>query len=97
MCTSCRGANDEEADRWLAEVGLAEFVDRRPSQLSDGQQQRVAIARALARQPDIVLADEPTSNLDNVTGKDLIGLVPRLDKDYGTTFLISSHDPTVID
>ncbi|MEN8129695.1 MAG: ABC transporter ATP-binding protein [Pseudomonadota bacterium] len=85
------------ADRWLDEVGLREFSDRRPDQLSGGQQQRVAVARALATNPDLVLADEPTANLDTTTGKALIALIKRLNMDLGTTFIISSHDPDVIE
>lgn len=84
------------ADKWLDRVGLGELQRRRPDQLSGGQQQRVAVARALASEPDIVLADEPTANLDSATGRELIGLMKRLNKEYGTTFVISSHDPAVI-
>lgn len=84
------------ADKWLERVGLGELQRRRPDQLSGGQQQRVAVARALASEPDIVLADEPTANLDSATGRELIGLMKRLNKEYGTTFVISSHDPAVI-
>ena len=86
----------EEADHWLERVGLAELEHRRPDQLSGGQQQRVAVARALASKPELVLADEPTANLDSNTGRDLITLMHRLCTDFGTTFVISSHDPDVI-
>jgi putative ABC transport system ATP-binding protein len=84
------------ADDWLHRVGLADMGDRRPDQMSGGQQQRVAVARALASEPDIVLADEPTANLDTATGRDLIGMLHGLNRDTGTTFLIASHDPAVI-
>ncbi len=87
----------EQADRWLAEVGLTGFEDRRPDQMSGGQQQRVAVARALAAAPDLVLADEPTANLDSHTGKSLMDLMRRLNTEQGTTFVIASHDPTVIE
>ncbi len=85
------------ADHWLAEVGLGELGHRRPDQLSGGQQQRVAVARALAMNPEIVLADEPTANLDTATGRALIALMRELNQQYGTTFMISSHDPDVIE
>jgi len=84
------------ADRLLAEVGLGGMEHRRPDQLSGGQQQRVAVARALASEPDIVLADEPTANLDSHSGEALINLMHRLNEERGTTFLIASHDPVVI-
>jgi len=87
----------ESADRWLERVGLGELGRRRPDQLSGGQQQRVAVARALASNPDIVLADEPTANLDSTTGRDLIALMKLLNEEYGTTFVIASHDPDVIE
>ncbi len=86
----------QTADRWLADVGLTGLEERRPDQLSGGQQQRVAVARALASQPDIILADEPTANLDSHTGEELIDLMRRLNRQHGTTFLIASHDPKVI-
>jgi putative ABC transport system ATP-binding protein len=85
------------ADRWLNDVGLAGLENRRPDQLSGGQQQRVAVARALASKPDIVLADEPTANLDSHTGEELINLMYQLNREHGTTFLIASHDPRVIE
>ncbi len=84
------------ADRWLAEVGLTGFENRRPDQMSGGQQQRVAVARALASEPDLVLADEPTANLDSHTGESLMALMRRLNEESGTTFVIASHDPAVI-
>ena len=84
------------ADELLAEVGLEGMQDRRPDQLSGGQQQRIAVARALASGPEIVLADEPTANLDSRTGESLLQLMQSLNEARGTTFLISSHDPLVI-
>lgn len=84
------------ADRWLAEVGLSGFEHRRPDQMSGGQQQRVAVARALAANPDLVLADEPTANLDSHTGEALMALMRKLNEEQGTTFVIASHDPAVI-
>jgi len=85
------------ADQWLTEVGLEGFENRRPDQMSGGQQQRVAVARALASNPDLVLADEPTANLDSQTAKSLMALMRRLNEEQGTTFVIASHDPAVID
>ena len=70
--------------------------DRRPSELSGGQQQRVAVARAIATNPTIVLADEPTANLDSETKQDLIALMRRMNEEQGVTFLFSTHDPEVI-
>jgi len=84
------------ADQWLAEVGLKGFENRRPDQMSGGQQQRVAVARALAANPDLVLADEPTANLDSHTGEALMALMRKLNEEQGTTFVIASHDPAVI-
>ncbi len=86
----------ELADHWLNEVGLKGFEHRRPDQMSGGQQQRVAVARALASNPDLVLADEPTANLDSHTGESLMALMRRLNEENGTTFVIASHDPAVI-
>jgi len=85
------------ADQWLDKVGLKGFETRRPDQMSGGQQQRVAVARALAANPDLVLADEPTANLDSHTGASLMELMRKLNEQQGTTFVIASHDPTVIE
>lgn len=81
----------------LKEVGLAGLENRRPSAMSGGQQQRVAIARALISKPAIVLADEPTANLDSKTTQELVDLMRKLNRDYGTTFVIGTHDPRVMD
>jgi putative ABC transport system ATP-binding protein len=80
----------------LREVGLEGLEDRRPSRLSGGQQQRVAVARALAPKPAIVLADEPSANLDSKNAEELIELMARLNAASGTTFLIATHDARVI-
>ncbi|HKJ04359.1 MAG TPA: ABC transporter ATP-binding protein [Geopsychrobacteraceae bacterium] len=81
----------------FAELGISGLEQRKPMELSGGQQQRVAIARAMASQPAVVLADEPTANLDSETATDLLYLMRRLNHEQGTTFLFSSHDQKVID
>lgn len=81
----------------LSAVGLQGLERRRPAELSGGQQQRVAVARAIAAEPALVLADEPTANLDSKTGTQLIDLMQQLNRERGVTFLISSHDPKVIE
>ena len=80
----------------LEEVGLKGMEDRRPSQLSGGQQQRVAVARAIVSQPKLVLADEPTANLDSVSAKHLMELFVELNQNHRVTFLISTHDERVM-
>jgi len=80
----------------FAELGIAGLEDRRPSDLSGGQQQRVAIARAMAADPHVILADEPTANLDSHTAEELLELMRRLNREKGTTFIFSSHDDRVI-
>jgi len=81
----------------LANVGLMDMMQKLPKEMSGGQQQRVAIARAIVASPPIVLADEPTGNLDSVTGRDLVALLHRLNREQGTTFVFSSHDPVIIE
>ena len=81
----------------LAAVGLTNFARHRPGQLSGGQRQRVAIARALARRPLLVLADEPTANLDSKTGIEIILLMRRMQQQHRVSFVFSSHDPKVLD
>ncbi len=81
----------------LAEVGLSNMEGRRPAKLSGGQQQRVAVARALVKDPLIVLADEPTANLDSETGEAILQLMKGINQRRGTTFVFSTHDQMVMD
>ncbi|MBN1469055.1 MAG: ABC transporter ATP-binding protein [Fusobacteriaceae bacterium] len=81
----------------LEELGLLEYKNRTPKELSGGQQQRVAIARALIKEPLIVLADEPTANLDSKTGESILDLMKELNEKKGVTFIFSSHDNKIIE
>jgi len=81
----------------LKQVGLEGFEDRKPPRLSGGQQQRVAVARAMVAQPDLILADEPTANLDSETGSQLLEMMRELNEETNMTFIFSTHDPIVID
>ncbi len=87
----------EKVMQALADVGIADLAKRKPMEISGGQQQRVAIARALVKGPKIVLADEPTANLDSVTGEGILKLMLEMNKKTKTTFIFSTHDPMVMD
>src|SRR5205085_8480073 len=91
-----RRERDARVRRWLGEVGLSEQLKQRPDQLSGGQRQRVAIARAMVTEPKLVLADEPTANLDSDTGARILDLLAKLNAETGTTFIFATHDPAVI-
>lgn len=87
----------EKVTSILEEVGLGEYINRRPNEMSGGQQQRVAIARALVKNPSLVLADEPTANLDSTTAKEILALMQELNEKHKTTFIFSTHDQLVMD
>ena len=102
LSLSLSGANPpggvrEAAAQALASVGLGDMLHRRPDQLSGGQQQRVAVARALVKKPALVIADEPTANLDSVSGTNVLDLMRELNEELGVTFLFSTHDPMVME
>ncbi len=87
----------EKVKDMLVEVGLGDLMHRRPNELSGGQQQRVAIARALIKNPTLVLADEPTANLDSETAGEIMTLMQEMNEKLGTTFIFSTHDPMVME
>jgi putative ABC transport system ATP-binding protein len=87
---------DKRSIKLLADVGLEDKIDIRPLEMSGGQQQRVAVARALASNPDFVLADEPTANLDSQSAENLLDLMEKMNQEHNITFIFSSHDEKVI-
>jgi putative ABC transport system ATP-binding protein len=91
----------KERKEWIntliGEVGLSQWAKHRSNELSGGQRQRVAIARALVTRPKIVLADEPTANLDSVTGEAILKLMKKMNAELGTTFIFSTHDQKIVD
>jgi putative ABC transport system ATP-binding protein len=87
----------ERAQEILREVGLEGLGERRPAEMSGGQQQRVAVARAIASRPAIVLADEPTANLDSHTSDELLAIMQQLNQNHNITFIVATHDPKVIE
>jgi putative ABC transport system ATP-binding protein len=88
---------DARVQELIGKMGLTETVNRKPSELSGGQQQRVAVARALASKPRVILADEPTANLDSKSTSDLLDIMAQLNRDENVTFVFSTHDQRVID
>jgi putative ABC transport system ATP-binding protein len=90
-----RKKNREWVEYLLKEVGLTDRRNHKPAELSGGQQQRVAIARALATRPRIVIADEPTANLDSANGERVLELMSAINREEGTTFIFSTHDPDI--
>jgi putative ABC transport system ATP-binding protein len=87
----------EKVEKLFVEIGLAGLENRRPAELSGGQQQRVAVARAMVTEPALILADEPTANLDSATAISLLDVMERLNRATGTTFIFSTHDPQVME
>jgi len=92
-----RSERIERAKKILAELGIEEYADQYPNRISGGQQQRVAVARAVVSEPSIVLADEPTANLDTATSHELIDLMRRLNEEKGATFFFATHDTRLLD
>ncbi|MGB6552953.1 MAG: ABC transporter ATP-binding protein [Candidatus Binataceae bacterium] len=91
------GQRKEKVEKLFSEIGLHGVEDRRPAELSGGQQQRVAVARAMVTEPALILADEPTANLDSASAIALLDVMEHLNRATGTTFIFSTHDPQVME
>jgi len=92
-----RKERQERAVSLLTQLGLGDLIHKRPTEMSGGQQQRVAVARAIVHMPELVLADEPTANLDTKTAHELMDMMHELNQQKGITFLFSTHDPMVME
>jgi putative ABC transport system ATP-binding protein len=92
-----RTERHKRVEKILSEVGLEGFAGRLPTKLSGGQQQRAAVARAILSQPSLILADEPTANLDSKTGIELLDMMRKLNQESGITFIFSTHDPKIME
>ncbi len=96
-----QGVKEEERKKrvnsLIEEVGLSEYKKHKPDELSGGQRQRIAVARALVTKPKLVLADEPTANLDKATGLNILGIMKHMNEEHGVTFVFSTHDPKVME
>jgi putative ABC transport system ATP-binding protein len=95
--TTAAESRREWVNHLIEQVGLREWSGHRPNELSGGQRQRVAIARALVTKPELVLADEPTANLDSETSEAIIELMKKINRDMKTTFIFSTHDPSIVE
>lgn len=95
--SASKAERSEWIDWLIEEVGLSQWRNHRSNELSGGQRQRVAIARALVCKPAIVLADEPTANLDSATGDQILDLMKKINRDMETTFIFSTHDARIVD
>ena len=93
----CKGERHQRVEEILAEMGLEGFAHRLPTKLSGGQQQRVAVARAMVSRPSLILADEPTANLDSKTGGELLDMMRELNEKSGITFIFSTHDRQIME
>lgn len=92
-----RGRREARAQAALEDLGIGPLANRRPNQLSGGEQQRVAVSRAMAAAPSLILADEPTANLDGKTGGALIDEMRHLNREHGVTFVVATHDPRLLE